>query len=74
MRYWTVERVLTAITAWERQHGAPPTSTEWRTATPRTPAAQTVHELFGSWNMAIACAGFRPRRTGPRKLIGQDAA
>ena len=51
--YWTEERVVEALEAWSLEHGAPPTVTDWRNATPTTPSAVTVADRFGSWNSAL---------------------
>lgn len=60
-KWWTRERVIAAIQEWAREHGEPPRSLEWRRATPAFPHDATVKRLFGSWNAAIAAAGFEPR-------------
>ncbi len=63
---WTCERIVAAIQAWNEIHGRPPTCTEWRTATHLTPTAAVVFRRFGSWNAAIAAAGFVARLQGQR--------
>lgn len=73
--------VLAAIRAWARETGAPPHSKDWmlpggkwEAEYPRWPALHQVQQTFGSWNAAIAAAGFdaRQRRWSPADIL--DAA
>lgn len=60
--------VLERIREWARVHGEPPRQDDWRKG-PIKPSL--VHKLFGSWNNAIAAAGFTPRRAArPRGSKG----
>lgn len=61
-RYWTHDRILAAFRDWAHAHGRPPRAMEWVLATPATPNAKTVMRRFGSWNAAVASAGFAPIR------------
>jgi hypothetical protein len=64
--YWTEERIIRAIQAWAKRHGGkPPKYNDWSRAAIETggtmhPSRVTVAERFGSWNAAIAAAGFTP--------------
>ena len=62
--YWTRERILRALCLWTDEYGVTPKMTQWRRATPWTPAAQTVVERFGTWNAAVTTAGLRARGVG----------
>lgn len=79
-RYWTRDRIIQAIRDWSDQYGAPPGAYDWDTGrlkqinparwkrfyAGRWPHQHTVLEMFGSWNAAIAAAGFTPRKIGGR--------
>jgi hypothetical protein len=62
--------VLTALRAWARETGRPPTQADWTPSTdrgsrwareyPRWPSFMTVTTLFGSWRAALEAAGLRP--------------
>lgn len=74
---WTAENVAYAFDLWHRRHLCTPTLSEWRTAGPDHPCANTVKKQFGSWNSAIAAAGFRPRKQGESRglePVGGDQA
>jgi Homing endonuclease associated repeat len=62
---WRQEDVLKAIRSYARSHhGKPPTLRRWQQPKPGEPQSSTVQQLFGSWNTAIAAAGFTPRNRG----------
>ncbi|MGE0025680.1 MAG: homing endonuclease associated repeat-containing protein [Thermoleophilia bacterium] len=63
-RTWTEERVLAAIRAWADENGRPPSSSDWYLRAPGRPTHCVVKERFGSWNKAIAAAGFEPVPAG----------
>ena len=68
VRRWDERSVIDALKRWARIEGRPPSSEEWlpgRNARerwardyPAWPSNGTVSRLFGSWNAAIAAAGF----------------
>lgn len=73
---WTKERIVQAMRDWAEEYGAQPTAMDWNGAMARRfgheaqarryedgdwPSAHTVQRVFGSWNAAIAAAGFAPR-------------
>lgn len=64
---WTKEAIICAIQRWAAQYGEPPHSKLWKRAVPGYPNSATVKYHFGSWNEAIAAAGFKPR---PRGVLG----
>lgn len=64
---WTREAIVYAIELWHRKHLRIPTTDEWDAAGPDHPSRVTVIRRFGSWNAAMAAAGFRPRRPGERR-------
>jgi transposase len=57
---WTPVRIVEAMRLWKQEHGRPPTSIDWQYVKPDRPAARAVAKVFGSWNTAIAAAGFEP--------------
>lgn len=59
-RRWTTASIILAIQAWAAENGRQPSAREWTKATPEAPASQTVRAIFGTWNTAIAAAGFTP--------------
>jgi hypothetical protein len=77
---WTRESILDAIKDFNDQYGRPPGAQHWNPAYCRTrgwnhisdqfyvdgcwPAASTVQERFGTWNAAIALAGFTTLESG----------
>jgi transposase len=84
---WTQDAIVYAIQEFADEHGGiPPTASEWNftlakargLAGPerdlRWPATQTVLKRFGTWNAAIAAAGFEPRRSGHYGRDGEDPA
>jgi len=75
-RIWTRETVIAAIQRFAKEHGRPPTSTEWITADPENgyPPRSAVYvsyhrsvSPFAKWADAIEAAGF-PRPLKGRKL------
>ena len=68
---WTHETIVYAINLWHRKHDRPPLTSDWEQAGENHPSRQTVARVFGSWNAAIAAAGFRPRPRGrqPKSLL-----
>jgi len=64
---WTPELIVYAIELWHRQHLRIPTTDEWDRAGVNHPSRVTVIRRFGSWNEAMAAAGFRARRPGQRR-------
>ena len=68
VRRWDRPAVIDALQRWARSEGGPPSSEQWlpgRNARerwareyPAWPPNGTVTRLFGSWNAAIAAAGF----------------
>ncbi len=65
---WTQELIVYALDLHHRQHLRLPTKREWERAGENHPSLMTVRRVFGSWNAAVAAAGFRPRGPGgPRK-------
>ena len=68
---WTHETIVYAINLWHRKHDRPPLTSDWEQAGENHPSRQTVARVFGSWNAAIAAAGFRPRPRGrpPKGLL-----
>jgi len=62
---WTGQEILAAIRAWAERTGHPPGADDWRSATSNAqPGTRRVIRVFGSWNEAIATAGFVPTRSG----------
>lgn len=77
--FWTREKIVEAIQRWAATHdGVPPTAKRWNKGQARrfghpewaremeqfgAPTVYSVQDLFGSWNAAIAAAGFSPRRS-----------
>ncbi len=79
------KRVVDAIRRWVDEHGEIPAATDWSPALaiqlgqPEAarrsrgggwPYTTTAVEAFGSWNAAIAAAGFEPRRVGTHRRDG----
>lgn len=74
-RRWTPDTVVAAIQTWADEHGRPPTSKEWLHAAPGVhPNATVVLHEHGSWNAAIAAAGFWPCARGCHERPGADPA
>jgi hypothetical protein len=67
---WTRETIIYAFELWHRRHLCSPTVAEWRLAGESHPSVTTVRSVFGSWNSAVAAAGFRPRRPGEARRAG----
>jgi hypothetical protein len=61
--YWTRERIIAAIQRWNAEFGSPPKGYHWhgRRVTSWHPRGPVVRAVFGSWNEAVAAAGFPPR-------------
>jgi hypothetical protein len=68
--FWAHDVILYAIRLWARRHGRPPTANEWDRAGEDHPSRQTVQRVFGTWNSALAAAGFETRRPGQRRAVG----
>ena len=60
--HWGPVDIIAAIHAWNTEHGKPPSGKDWLRGTWQHPAEVTVRRVFGTWNAAIAAAGFQPRR------------
>lgn len=81
-RVWTAGAIVLAIQVYAHRYGQPPAALDWNTGQARDhghpeiaerfladgdyPQTNTVQRLFGSWNAAIAAAGFEPRPIGVR--------
>jgi hypothetical protein len=52
------------VDLWHRRYLRLPTAAEWERAGVDHPSRRTVTRAFGSWNAALAAAGFQPRRPG----------
>jgi hypothetical protein len=68
-RKWTPETVVETIRRWAVEHdGTPPSATDWLYSASGGvwPSVAAVQREFGTWNKAIAAAGFTPRRVGHR--------
>ena len=63
---WTRDAIIAAIRDWAEAHGRQPSGLDWFYAGYGHPAKKTVYERFGSWNAAIAAAGFTPQQVGRR--------
>ena len=50
---WTKERIFEAFEAWEKEHGSPPRSTQWKLAGENHPTDRAVHARFGTWRQAL---------------------
>lgn len=72
---WSKEIVVEKIREWAELYGEPPTATEWNPGYAKAkgrpelvvtfladdwPHSSTVQRIWGSWNKAIAAAGFEP--------------
>jgi hypothetical protein len=73
--FWTRERIAEAIRLWSERYGEPPSACDWNSALAYKnkdarylghawPRLATVQTKFGSWNDALAAAGFEPRGIG----------
>jgi hypothetical protein len=63
---WNKMTILEACHAWVERHGEPPKQADWMAASPWSPNATRVQQVFGSWNTMIVEAGYTPRRRGGR--------
>jgi hypothetical protein len=61
---WTRESVVDALTAWNHEHGKPPTMREWVVGTPHHPGVSTVRRLFGNWRTGLEAAGLEAKIGG----------
>jgi hypothetical protein len=69
-REWSRADIVDAILRHVELYGEPPRYEQWRKAADGHPRAATVERKFGSWDAAIASAGWRPRRgTGDRPIV-----
>ena len=66
-RIWNKRNITQAIRDWNEQFGAPPTAADWRRVVPGYPGYSSVAKNFGSWNKAIAAAGFKPIAAGQQR-------
>jgi hypothetical protein len=69
---WTPDLILAAIREWTYKHDTPPTAKTWRRAAMNHPAHTTVQRRFGSWNAAIAAAGYEPMTRGQRRSLHRE--
>jgi hypothetical protein len=58
-RDWSSEQVIDALKHWSREHGRPPTCSDWRHTSHDHPGSRAVADLFGSWQTALIAAGLR---------------
>jgi hypothetical protein len=68
---WDRASIIAALHRDARRRGRPPTEQEWKASSRggwgrERPTAQTAKTIFGSWNAALAAAGFEPRGPGQR--------
>lgn len=86
-RLWSPARIIDAIREWHSLEGQPPRVADWdpaqatRKGRPEAarrfrddgcwPFATSVINQFGSWNRAVAAAGFTPRQRagGPGRML-----
>lgn len=71
---WTRGAIVGAIQLWAERHGQQPAAIDWNTTLARKvgrperghefPNTSTVLYAFGTWNAAMAAAGFTPVRAG----------
>lgn len=75
-RQWKPEAIIDAIRAWFDSRGRPPVATDWHIVPEGevVPSVNSVQREFGTWNAAIAAAGFTPFETGHYGRIGENAA
>lgn len=87
--HWTRERVIEAIQDYAHQYGRTPGAQDWNVAMARAngrpdlverfyddacwPHTATLLYVFGSFNAAIAAAGFEPRKPGKRGATSEYA-
>lgn len=72
--FWTPEAIVGAIQAWADEHGGiPPSARDWlRPLGGVFPTVSHVLHVCGSWNAAIAAAGFSARPRGKYGRDGED--
>lgn len=64
---WTPETVVEAMRVWEREHGSPPSASQWALKADGRPTVDAVRKVFGSWATALVAAGFPvPGRGGSK--------
>jgi len=63
---WSRDAIVRAFHHWFEKHGRVPRIRDWRLASDTHPNASTVKRLFGSWNAALATAGFQPTLSSRR--------
>jgi hypothetical protein len=63
-RWWTREEAIVLLQRDAKRRGRPPTRREWDKARFTQPSANTVGNLFGSWNAALEAAGLPTREAG----------
>ena len=59
-RRWARSEILGSIRAFADEHGRPPRQTEWRRGRRAHPTDWFVVREFGSWQRAVAAAGYVP--------------
>jgi hypothetical protein len=72
---WTNELIVYAIDLWARRYMRAPTAEQWNRAGADHPSRQTVQRVFGTWNSAIAAAGYVPKPPGrpPKRRLAAEA-
>jgi hypothetical protein len=77
---WTTATIVAAIRRWAVTYGVPPSAANWNPTVSRSrgdsrfelgdwPTQATVQAKFGTWNAAMAAAGYDPRPPhAPRKV------
>ena len=86
---WTRDSIVAAMQAWHAEHGEPPTALDWNPHDRRWgrgtlaerkrrhlgyPYVSSVLKAFGTWNAAIAAAGFEPLKIGGKRHQRRRAA
>jgi hypothetical protein len=59
--YWTEAKVVDAIRLFVQEYDRLPTQIDFEAEDHRFPAPSRVKERFGTWNVAVEAAGFKPR-------------
>lgn len=74
---WTRENIIAAAQRWASEHGEPPRTREWFTASPDWPGHSTALRVFGTWNAMLTAAGLPTRRSGGQqrwtRVLVEDA-
>jgi hypothetical protein len=60
-RWNTPEKIHRAVRRWVKRRGRVPTSRDWEKGCKSHPCSDYVKLICGSWNQAIAGAGYEPR-------------